>query len=157
MFGLKFLIWIHAVQIMMYGIKIGSSKKIQNEQQNNSTLVLPLAAIIETGNHIAQARHSRKERAEDLADVIRKSADQQTPWAAFSDQSVLWTTGKLKNLADTWPHLASQKFSIGDATIKDVAEYYAQSGCLVELLTGDQGLKAYEPVQPLVAPRRRRR
>ncbi len=132
-------------------------KKIDEEQQKKSTFVLPLATIIETGNHIAQASHSRKERADVLADLMKKSADQQTPWAAFSEQNVLWAPEKLKKLAETWPNLAASKLSIGDATIKDVSDYYSQVGYCVEILTGDQGLKSYEPAQPVEIPRRRKR
>ena len=44
---------------------------------------------------------------------------------------------------------------IGDATIKDVAEFYTESGVSVEILTGDEGLKAYEP-KAVKVPRRRR-
>lgn len=131
-------------------------EKIQAEMQAQTTFVLPLATIIETGNHIAQAAHSRKERGEALADLMHKSADNKTPWAAFSDQSILWSPEKLKALATTWPTLAVQKLSLGDATIKDVAEHYAQMGCAVEILTGDQGLKAYQPITPPEIPRRRR-
>ena len=132
-------------------------EKIQSEALSTTTFVLPLATIIETGNHISQATHSRKERGESLADLIRKSADQLTPWAAFSDQSILWSSDKLKTLADTWPDLAAQKLSLGDVTIKDVAEYYAQMGNEVEILTGDQGLKSCEPMVPAEIPRRRQR
>jgi len=132
------------------------NEKIQTETLLSTTFVLPLASIIETGNHIANATHSRKERGEALAELMRNSADQQTPWAAFSDQSVLWSPDKLKLLADTWPDLAAQKLSLGDATIMDVAEYYAQMNCQVEILTGDHGLKSYEPSTPQEIPRRRR-
>jgi len=132
-------------------------EKIQQETLASTTFVLPLATIIETGNHIAQATHSRRERGELLADLIRKSSDQMTPWAAFSDQSILWSPEKLKSLADTWPDLAAQKLSLGDVTIKDVAEYYALMSNEVEILTGDQGLKAYEPLAPAEIPRRRQR
>jgi len=59
-------------------------------------------------------------------------------------------------LADTWPALAVGRFSFGDATIKYVAEYYASAGMNVEILTGDNGLKAYQPASPLAIPRRRR-
>lgn len=131
--------------------------KINKENSDRTTFVLPLAAIIETGNHIAHAGHSRRERGEGLADLMRQSANQQSPWAAFSEQSDLWSTEKLIQLADTWPQLADQRISIGDATIKDVAEYYAQMNCQVEILTGDQGLKAYEPAAPPEVPRRRQR
>jgi len=63
-------------------------KKIQDEDRPGTTFVLPLASIIETGNHIAQVKKgNRKALADTLEDLIRKSADAQTPWAAFSEQS----------------------------------------------------------------------
>jgi hypothetical protein len=135
--------------------KLRVNEKIQSETQKGTTFVLPLASIIETGNHIAQAAHSRKERGDALADLMRKSADQQTPWAAFADQTILWSPEKLKSLANIWPELAAHKLSLGDTTIKDVAEYYAQMECEVEILTGDMGLKAYELLIPVEKPRRR--
>lgn len=131
-------------------------QKLNDELTKKTTFVLPMASIIETGNHISQASHSRRERGEALADLMRKSADEESPWAAFSDQSVLWSAEKLKSLADSWPDLAAQKLSLGDATIKDVANHYAQSGCAVEILTGDQGLKACQPAVPVATPRRKR-
>lgn len=131
--------------------------KVELESNNNAVFVLPLASIIETGNHIAQARHSRKERGDALGSLMQMSALQQTPWAAFSDQAVLWSSEKLTTLATEWPNLALQRMSLGDATIKDVAEYYAQMGCHVEILTGDRGLRAYQPAEPLQIPRRRQR
>ncbi len=130
--------------------------KLVAEQQTKTTFVLPLATIIETGNHITRAPHSRKERAEALAELMRKSADEQSPWAAFAAQSPLWSPEKLKELAKSWPDAAVQGLSLGDATIKDIANYYSQAGYAVEILTGDAGLKAYEPVRPTLTPRRRR-
>ena len=129
---------------------------LQKEREKHSTFVLPMATLIETGNHIAQAPAQRFECASSLASYLRKAAEAQSPWAAFTDQSSLWQTDNLRLLADNWPALASGGLSIGDATIKDVAEYYAKAGYFVEILTGDAGLKAYEPVQPVAPPRRRR-
>jgi hypothetical protein len=131
-------------------------RKIQAETQAGTTFVLPLASIVETGNHIAQAPHSRKERADALADLMRKSADRKTPWAAFAHQSELWSPERLKTLADSWSTLAARQVSLGDATIKDVGELYAQMSYRVEILTGDSGLKAYEPAVPPEIPRRRK-
>lgn len=132
--------------------------KIKAEIEAKATLVLPFATLIETGNHIAQAGHSRREKAVDLGELMRLSADEKTPWAAFSDQYTLWTPEKLKELSEYWPDLAQgQQLSLGDATIKDVAEYYARMGWEIEILTGDQGLKAYEPAAPVAIPRRRQR
>lgn len=132
------------------------SKLLEQERAQNSTFVLPIATLIETGNHIAQAPNHRFERASSLATYLREAADAQSPWAAFTDQSPLWQADNLRSLADRWPRLASAGTTIGDATIKDVAEYYAKAGYFVEILTGDAGLKAYEPAKPAAIPRRRR-
>lgn len=129
---------------------------LEQERAKNSTFVLPIATLIETGNHIAQAPSHRFERASNLASYLREAADAQSPWAAFTDQSPLWQAENLRTLAESWPPLANGGTSIGDATIKDVAEYYAKAGYFVEILTGDAGLKAYEPVLPVAIPRRRR-
>lgn len=132
-------------------------REIKTAVEMHFTLVLPLATIIETGNHIAHATSFRRERALDLADLIRKSADETTPWAAFTEQAALWSADNLKKLAETWPDLAAAHLAIGDATIKDVAEYYGSMGFDVRLLSGDAQLAAFEPSPPPLVPRRRQR
>lgn len=92
---------------------------------------------------------SMKERGSSLANLMRNSAETQSPWAAFSEQSALWSAENLKSLADSWPDLAAQKLSLGGATLKDIAEVYARLGFAVEILTGDQGLKSHEPSMPV--------
>ena len=79
---------------------------------------------------------------------LRKDISEETPWAAFTDQQDLWDPDGLKNLAKEWPTLAAQGVSLGNATIKSVAERYAKLGFHVEILTGDAGLKSLEPVLP---------
>lgn len=132
-------------------------KKILEEELNKSTFVLPLASIIETGNHIAKASRNRRKCAQRLADLMVKSAKKETPWAAFSEHTELWSPEKLEQLAKEWPELASQKISLADATIKNVAEFYSKMPYHVEIWTGDQGLKAYEPIRIESYPRRRSR
>lgn len=129
--------------------------QIELERKNESTLVLPLATVIETGNHIAQAPTQQFECAFALGEHIRDAAKAASPWAAFTDQAPLWDSENLKHLADTWPTLAASKLSMGDVTIKILADYYASGGFTVEILTGDNGLKAYEPSKPIPVPRRR--
>lgn len=129
-------------------------EKVKEELKNKSTFVLPLATIIETGNHIAQSNGNRYDTAKRLSELISKTATATEPWAAFGHQSELWNEDKLKELAEKWPDLAIQGLGIGDATIKEVADYYSKIGANVEILTGDQGLKVYEPVKTV--PRRRR-
>lgn len=129
---------------------------IQRHITAGSALILPLTTIIETGNHISQATGDRLSLAKELGDIMSKAADAESPWAAFSEQADRWAPENLKKLAREWPPLASQKLSIGDATIKEVADYYAAMGCHVVLLTGDQQLAAHQPPPPTRIPRRRK-
>ena len=133
-----------------------ANEEIQAAIASGHTLVLPLASLIESGNHIAHAPNYRYETALRLADVIGKTADQRNPWAAFTDQAGLWTAGNLKRLSQEWPKLANRKVAIGDATIAHVANFYRQMGCEVRLLTGDSDLSKFEPLPPTLVPRRRR-
>ena len=133
------------------------SSLLEDEQASGSIFVLPLATIIETGNHIAQAPGDRFSIAQHFGRLISASALGSSPWAAFTDQKGMWESEQLQQLAENWPALAAAKLTIGDATIKNVAEYYAAAGFEVEIVTGDSGLKAYEPTSPVLAPRRRRK
>lgn len=130
---------------------------IQAEKKKNTTLVLPLATIIETGNHIAQAANKRYETAQALAELIIAAADGTTPWAVFTEQSVLWESEELKKLAQAWPSEAAKQLSIGDATIGKVAKYYKEMGLQVDILTGDRGLNEYcQEMMNTRTPRRRK-
>jgi hypothetical protein len=130
-------------------------KLLVAERDQGSTFVLPIASLIETGNHIAQCNGDRYNLATSLTDHLKNTVDASSPWAAFTDQSALWEPSKLQELATVWPQLAVGRTSIGDATIKHVAEYYSQAGWEVEILTGDEGLKAYETSRQTLIPRRR--
>ncbi len=131
--------------------------KIEHEIEELTTFVLPLATLIETGNHIAHSLTRRKECADALAAIMIQCADQRSPWAAFTAQLDLWSRSSLVSLADRWPEKATQKLSLGDITIADVASYYHQSGYAVELLTGDMQLLSSEPSPARNIPRRRQR
>ena len=129
---------------------------IQKEIKVGALLVLPIASLIETGNHISHGATLRYEKAQELATIIGKTADEESPWAAFNNQDALWTREVLKKIALEWPSEAAREMSIGDFTIKTVAEYYAKSGNDVEIVTGDTGLKQYQPAKPVLVPRRKR-
>ncbi len=132
-------------------------KRIQDALSQGYTLVLPLASIIETGNHIAHAPQHRRDRAIELGKIMTQAADAETPWAAFQHQAELWSGEQLKKLATTWPPLADSRLALGDATITRIGDYYAKLGCTVKFLTADQQLSAYEPPPPILVPRRRQR
>ena len=130
---------------------------IAEAEKANTTFVLPLASIIETGNHISQIKGKRYDIAQIFAELMLKVADAQTPWAAFTEQAEFWESEGLKQLAEDWLKNVTEKLSLSDVSIKNVAEYYAKTGCRVEILTADAGLKAYEPSIPIAIPRRRQR
>src|SRR5262245_14597122 len=66
---------------------------IARERKAGTTFVLPLATIIETGNHIAQGTGDRcHTEAQRLATLMAEAADGKSPWAAFTQQAVLWDT-----------------------------------------------------------------
>lgn len=130
--------------------------KIEKEKSQGTTFVLPIASIIETGNHIAHSTGDRHVVGHAFADIISATADQISPWAAFTEQSELWKKENLKVLAERWKESVISGQSLGDASIVDVANYYASAEFEVEIFTGDEGLKAYEPSTTVVKPRRRR-
>lgn len=134
------------------------SQKITEEQAKGTTFILPVATIIETGNHIAHANGNRYSMAERLADKIIDATNANSPWAAFTEQKDLWNEEGLASLAARWKKTAPAGQSLGDASIVDVANYYAKIGFDVEILTGDAWLKAYQPQpKPQVRiPRRRK-
>jgi len=129
--------------------------KISTELEAGTSFVLPLATIIETGNHIAQIKGDPFPYANNFSEIIRACCDSTIPWTAFSAQGELWGDEVLRDLADTWPSQASSRISIGDATIALVANYFHELGNKVEILTGDSGLKILEPVNKITPPRRR--
>jgi hypothetical protein len=75
------------------------SEKIEEEKKKGTTFILPLATIIETGNHIAHSSGDRMSLGEEFAQIMIDSADEKSPWAAFTEQSSLWNPENLKKLA----------------------------------------------------------
>ncbi len=132
-----------------------SARVLKEAEDEGATLVLPLAVLIETGNHIAQCNGDRYALAGQLAQLLTDAVNGVNPWVPFAGQDELWGPERLLRLAAAWPQLAVGGISIADATIKDVAEFYAESGVQVEIVTGDEGLRAYTPAVPVMRPRRR--
>ncbi|MBF0283682.1 MAG: hypothetical protein HQL51_04395 [Magnetococcales bacterium] len=133
----------------------------RKNQEEGATFVLPVATIIETGNMICGVpkKEDRLPPAQALVELITSSGRGVSPWAIFSDQSVLWESDQLIRIVEKWPELTgrSRCVSMGDATIKVVAEHYAKMGFHVEIATGDFGLKSFQPPAPVVVPTPRRR
>ncbi|MCJ2121842.1 hypothetical protein [Methylobacterium sp. J-077] len=128
--------------------------KLDALRDANVTFVLPLASIIETGNHIANSPSYRFERATDLVNLLSYAAQGSSPWASFEDQRQLWAGESLDYIVKNWPAAAARKSSMGDHTIRLVADYYSRAGLKVQILTGDRDLSSYVPEKPKRVPRR---
>lgn len=130
---------------------------IEQAVQQGATLVLPLATVVETGNHIAQAPAERYEKAQALVALIEQAADARLPWAALSKEAEQWAGASLKEVVKPWPEKAARGLSMGDVLIAHVGQLFSAAGFHVEFLTGDLGLKSLEPPPPALIPRRRHR
>jgi len=121
--------------------------------EEGALLILPMASIIETGNHIAQLSNGyhRRERASVLQKFILDSVDATPPWVvgetkwdgdllrALAEGIPGTALGSLSELASTW------EVGAGDATIVHEALRYKQqthvpSGQAVRVWSLDSGL-----------------
>jgi hypothetical protein len=151
---------VHGKETAGHGADLWTWKRVDDEIKDATealgTIVLPLATIIETGNHIAQAADKRFEHATTLCKHLRDAVESRSPWVAFREQSSFWSDDNLINLIDDWPTLAAKRMSFADVTIKYVADFYSEAGFDVKILTADKELRAYEPIRVVQLPRRAR-
>lgn len=120
-------------------------------QDRGVALVLPIATIIETGNHIAQAPegHGRRASAQAFVGVLRLTAEGGAPWVLHS---VAWDRRMLALLCDgpgkvgPFVELAgSGVLGAGDMAILAECELYSArtAGVDVRVWTHDERLAAY--------------
>jgi hypothetical protein len=121
------------------------SAHIEEEIRKGTKLCLPMTSVIETGNHIAHATGNKAPSADELKNMIIKSAKGNDPWVVFEYQNWLWEADKLTELATTWNEEVKQKeHALGDAIIVEIAKHYSSLNFDVEIFTGDNLLKDYE-------------
>ena len=86
----------------------------------SDVLLLPLASVIETGNHIANVGDGNVRRAVAItfADYLRDTVDNKAPWAFVEAR---WTARDLSNYADKFSDCATRKIGFGDLSI--IEEY----------------------------------
>ena len=79
-----------------------------------ANLLLPIAAIIETGNHIANSRNGRRRTiATKFLDEIRKALNGDSPWVPIEFP----TRKTLAEWMDEFPDHASRGVGMGDLSI----------------------------------------
>lgn len=116
-------------------------------------MVIPMAAVIEVGNHIAQVADGgvRRDRMERFVRFLRQSLSGQPPWVV---SGATWDAGFLAELVEGHERrpgmvdLSSGGVGAGDGSILLELERYRQrsdvpSRLPVELWSLDAGLQAY--------------
>lgn len=115
-----------------------------------ATLVLPIASVIETGNHIAQAGdgNARRECAKRFEAVLRLTLAGESPWilhaAAWSEELLEMLCDGVPN-AGTFVDLAGQgRLGAGDLSILAERDLYSKRTAIknVTVWTHDAELAA---------------
>jgi hypothetical protein len=91
--------------------------------QSGNTFILPLATIIETGNHIAHISDGNIRRAKgiEFADMLTKIANDESPWKFFEDEV---TQDEIRIIADRLPESVTYGSGTGDLSIISAFEKY---------------------------------
>jgi len=133
--------------------------KLKSEIAKGAILMLTMAVIIETGNHIAQIQNAslRKQMVNQFADFLQTTIETKNAWRVFYQENEFWTPNELQKLATQWRSQGIYKLSLGDASILKV------TNCLkpvfdVEVYTGDTQLYSLSliPITPIYAPKNKR-
>lgn len=134
-------------------------EKLQNYKSEGAKLVLTIACIIETGNHIAQVKNGdiRRQKVNQFADFLKNVVEKNDGWMMFYSEKDMWSENEIAKLAEMWRESGVYKLSLGDASIIKVANRL-KAVCDVEVFTGDSQLRglASAPVAPIYAPAKRR-
>lgn len=95
----------------------------QLAQSDRDTLILPLATIIETGNHIAHIPDGtmRRKKAELFARYLEKTAKGEAPWEYYCKEL---DRNDLLIIANDFPECATRATGLGDMSIIRAYEKY---------------------------------
>lgn len=116
--------------------------------RNSDTLLLPMATIIETGNHISQVSDGRQRRraAKRFCEKVIDAIDCNAPWSILH----FWESEQLKAWLAEFPDYAMRKIGVADLSIiKDWESMCAlHQGQRVRIWSLDGDLQGYngEPV-----------
>ncbi|MDQ3632137.1 MAG: hypothetical protein M3417_12875 [Actinomycetota bacterium] len=142
------------VEILAVPGKCQRSEEIREELRDRvragESLLLPTAAIIETGNHIAQLRDGTQRRTlvEHFTMLLRGITSGSAPWvlnaARWDDDLLAAICGGARGCPPL-PEMATQGVGAGDVSILAEAEAYEARTARVDvrIWTLDQGLLAY--------------
>jgi len=124
--------------------------EMRRRVEASQSMILPTAAIIETGNHIAQVADGRARRtlAASLVRFLEATATGSAPWtlngARWDADLLLAICGGARGCPPL-PEMAAQKIGVGDVSILAEAAAYELRVANVDVTvwTLDSGLSAY--------------
>lgn len=122
----------------------------------NETLIMPIATIIETGNHIAHIASGEVRRTVTLRfqQFLQKTAESKAPWTLYGNAL---DKEQIKYIAEHMEEFTREKVGIGDMTIIYAYEKYLNEQPAigtVMIWSADEHLSAYRKDD--VSMRRRR-
>lgn len=117
-----------------------AQSEIDSVTSRKGTLILPLSVIIETANHIAQATHSRRQKADVLFDRVTVSLAGTYPWRRFDESQLLWNEDWYREAKANWPGYAERGMGLADYSLASISRFFHRLGSEVRTLTTDQAL-----------------
>lgn len=124
--------------------------ELRERLKSSESMILPTAAIIETGNHIAKLDDGglRRNLAEGLTRLLEATVTESAPWTlngARWDGDLLTAICGGARGCPALPEMAAQKIGVGDVSILAEAEAYERrvANVAVSIWTLDAGLAAY--------------
>lgn len=124
-------------------------EELSSRLQNGDQLILPITAVIETGNFVAQLGDGRERlaTAQKLEDILRLICASKAPWVLHD---VAWNQLFLKLFLDgagtgmTYTEHAQNNVGAGDLCILTEREHYrARTKINAEVWTLDHALSAH--------------
>lgn len=128
------------------------------QKDPQQTLILPLATIIETGNHIAHIANGsyRRERAQTMAELINRTVNDQAPWSYYGQE---FEREDLLEISRAVVDNAIIEIGIGDLSIVQVYKKYKNTVPAIgsiRIWSLDNHLQSYREEMPSVRRRRDR-
>jgi len=143
-------IFCNIIQIPgMHNDHVEVMRQFRNYIDQDCTLLLPIATIIETGNHVAQNGdgNQRRETANKFTELVNKAILENIPWTI---PKPLFSQDDLAEYLLEFPDNAMRGIGLGDLSI--IKEFHRQCQlqpvCHIFVWSLDEHLMGYEQIEP---------
>lgn len=91
------------------------AKTMKSLLEDGATFFIPIAAVVEVGNHVANIKDGtvRRKSADKFTGLLRKCLEEERPFATIP----LWDRGDLKRYVDSFVANATVGIGMGDISI----------------------------------------